>query len=87
MSIEEKLLAHPAADILPNMADDEFEKLKEDIAQHGLIKRLSGMMDRSSMGAIATALAWRSALSPGFASTMVMIPFGTLSALISTAGI
>ena len=36
MITEEKLLAHPAADILPNMADDEFEKLKEDIAEHGL---------------------------------------------------
>ncbi len=40
MSIEEKLLPHPAADILPNMADDEFEKLKDDIAQHGLIQEI-----------------------------------------------
>ena len=36
MNIEEKFLPHPAADIFPEMPQEEFEKLKDDIAENGL---------------------------------------------------
>jgi len=38
MTTEEKLLHHPAADIFPEMTQEEFEKLKEDMADNGLLE-------------------------------------------------